>query len=415
MLKRYKYRAYPTPEQKIHFAQTFGCARVVYNKYVEANKITGKVVSYNEAANALTLLKKLPEYEWLNDVSAVALQQSLKDAAAGINLYFKNIKKKGKRRVGLPTFKKRSSRQAFRIVGVHQLARIFNLNNKWSEIILPKLDSPLKFKNERCLPNDPSSVTVIRESNSEYYVSFVVEVAVTPLPPVNQHAAADLGLTTLLTVVNNKGEVKKFNNPRYLRKAEAALRHAQQLHSKKMKGSKNKEKARIRVAKKHSVVTNQKKDRYNKLALGLLRENQTFSLETLNISGMVKNHKLARSINDASWGILISCFKNMSIQYGREITFIDPWYASTQTCSACKVKRSVKLALSEREWACESCGTVHDRDVNAAQNILYEGSNIRTDGRAGLACGEEVRREGNTAHSSVKQELYSDSSQLILV
>ena len=410
MLKRYKYRAYPTSEQKTHFAQTFGCTRVVYNKYVEANKSTGKITSYNEASAALTALKKLSEYEWLNDVSAVALQQSLKDAAAGVNLYFKNKKKGGKRKVGLPTFKKRSSRQAFRMVGTARY-KVKPLNNKWSGIILPKLTEPLKFKLERPLPNPPSSVTIVRESNGEYYVSFVVEVAATPLPFTDQHAAGDLGLTTLLTVVNNNGEVKKFNNPRYLRKAEAALKHAQQLHSKKLKGSKNKEKARIRVAKRHSVVTNQKKDHYNKLALGLLRENQTFSLETLNISGMVKNRKLARGINDASWGILISCFKNMSIQYGRKITFIDPWYASTQTCSACKVKRSVKLALSEREWACESCGTVHDRDVNAAQNILYEGNKIRTAGRAGLACGEEVRRDFIVARSSVKQELYSSLNQ----
>ena len=163
------------------------------------------------------------------------------------------------------------------------------------------------------------------------------------------------------------------------------------------------------------MVTRQKKNHYNKLALGLLRENQTFTLETLNISGMVKNHKLAKGINDASWGILILCFKNMAAQYGREITFIDPWYASTQICSACKTKRDIKLSLSEREWACESCGVIHDRDINAAQNILFEGNKIRTAGRAGLACGEEVRREGNTAHSSVKQELYSNLDQLILV
>ena len=387
---------------------------ILYNKYVETNKSTNKITSYNEACAALTVLKKLPEYEWLNDVSAVALQQSLKDAAAGVNLYFKNKKKGGKRKVGLPTFKRRSSRQAFRVVGVAG-QRIVKLNNQWSGTILPKLDAPLKFKAERELPSPPSSVTIIRESNDEYYVSFVVEVAATPLPFTEQHAAGDLGLTTLLTVVNNKSEVKKLNNPRYLRIAEASLRHAQQLHSKKMKGSKNKEQARIRVAKRHSVVTNQKKDHYNKLALGLLRENQTFTLETLNISGMVKNRKLAKGINDASWGMLISCFKNMAAQYGREITFIDPWYASTQTCSACKTKREIKLTLSEREWVCESCGTVHDRDVNAAQNILDEGNKIRTAGRAGLACGEEVRHDLVVAHSSVKQELYSDSGQLILV
>jgi putative transposase len=412
MIKRYNYRAYPTPEQITHLNQTFGSTRVVYNKYVETNKTEGKISSYAGACRALTELKKTPEYEWLNNVSSIALQQSLKDATSAVNLYFKNKAKGGKRRVGLPTFKKRTSRQAYRIVGGASYG-VTKLNARYSGVTLPKLSSPLRFRMERELPSEPTSVTVIREPSGNYYVSFVVEVPITPLPPTDQHGAGDMGLTDLLITVDSNGGVSKVPNARFLRKQEARVKRAQRSLSRKKKGSKNREKARVRLAKTHARVTNQKKDLYYKLSNMLFRENQTFSIETLNITGMLANHKLARSISDASWGTLIACLKNTAAQYGRELTMIDQWYASSHVCHDCKVKRTTKLALSEREWACESCGSVHDRDINAALNILFEGARIRTAGRAGFACGEDISRV--IALSPVKQELHSNTSQLALV
>jgi putative transposase len=410
MLKRYKYRAYPTPEQVQHFQQTFGCTRVVYNNFVEINKSTNKIVSYKEACASLTLLKKKPEYEWLKGVSSIALQQSLKDANKGINNFFLNKKKGGKRKVGLPTYKKRSNKQAYRIVGENSY-KVVKLNNNWGSVILPKLSSPLKFKQERELPCTPTSVTIIREATGHYYVSFVVEVAQTPLPFTDQEAAGDAGLTTLLTIVNNKGEVNKIANPRFLNKAEASLKLAQRNFSRTQKGSKNREKRRIIVAKKYARVTNQKKDLYNKLSTRLFRENQTISMETLNIAGMVRNRRLAKSISSASWGLLLSIMKNHAEQYGRELTLIDKWYASSHICFDCKNKRTQKLSLSEREWACEACGVIHDRDVNAALNILFEGMKLRTAGRAGFACGENVSRD--IAQFSVKQELNSNLTLVV--
>lgn len=410
MLKRYKYRAYPTLEQAQHFQQTFGCTRVVYNNYVQTNKSNKKTVSYKEACANLTLLKKNPEYEWLKSVSSIALQQSLKDANKGVNNFFLNKKKGGKRKVGLPTYKKRSSKQSYRIVGENSY-KVVSLNNSWGSVILPKLSSPLKFKQERELPSTPTSVTIIREATGHYYVSFVVEVAQTPLPFTDQNAAGDAGLTTLLTIVNNKGEVNKIANPRFLNKAEASLKRAQRNFSRTQKGSKNREKKRIIVARKYARVTNQKKDLYNKVSVRLFRENQTISMETLNIAGMVRNRKLAKSISSASWGLLLNIMKNHADQYGRELIMIDQWYASSHICFDCKVKRTQKLALSEREWACEACGVIQDRDVNAALNILYEGNKIRTAGRVGLACGEEIRRD--IVHSSVKQELNSNLTLVV--
>jgi putative transposase len=409
MLKRYKYRAYPTPEQAEHFQKTFGCSRVVYNNYVQTNKSAKKTVSYKEACANLTLLKKKPEYSWLKDVSSIALQQSLKDANKGVNNFFLNKKKGGKRKVGLPTYKKRSNKQAYRIVGENSY-KVVKLNNNWSSVVLPKLSTPLKFKQERELPSTPTSVTIIREATGHYYVSFVVEVAQTPLPITDKEAAGDAGLTTLLTIVNNKGEVSKIANPRFLNKAEAGLKKAQRNFSRTQKGSKNREKRRIIVARKYARVTNQKKDLYNKVSVMLFRENQTISMETLNIAGMVKNHKLAKSISSASWGLLLNIMKNHAAQYGRELTLIDQWYASSHVCFDCKIKRTTKLSLSEREWACEACGVIHDRDTNAALNILFEGNKLRTAGRAGLACGENISHD--IVQFSVKQELHNAFDQV---
>ena len=412
MIKRYNYRAYPTPEQITHLNQTFGSTRVVYNKYVETNKIQGKIVSYRDASAALTALKKQPDYEWLGDVSAIALQQSLRDARQAVNLFFKNKAKGGKRKVGLPTYKKRTSRQTYRIVDKKSY-KVVKLNARYSGVTLPKLSSPLKFRMERELPSEPTSVTVIREASGKYYVSFVVEVPVTPLPPTDQHGAGDMGLTDLLITVDSNGGLLRVPNARFLRKQEARVKRSQRSMSRKKKGSKNREKARLRLAKTHAGVTNQKKDLYYKLSIMLFRENQTFSIETLNITGMLQNHKLARSISDASWGTLIACLKNTAAQYGRELTMIDQWYASSHVCHDCKAKRTTKLLLSEREWTCESCGVLHDRDINAALNILFEGARIRTAGWAGFACGEDISRV--IALSPVKQELHSNLSQLALV
>jgi putative transposase len=392
MLKRYRYEVHPTPEQVELFSKTFGSTRVVYNKYVEKNLATGKLTSYKEACADLTILKKEEEYSYLKEVSSIALQQSLKDANAGVNLFFKNLGKKGKRRVNPPKFRKRSNRQSFRIVELNSF-KYEKLNKKWGSVRLPKLVKPLKFRMERELPNNPSSVTIIREATGKYFVSFVVEVTPPqPLPKLNKHAGIDLGLTHYATVIDTAGVITKIENPRYYRAAQARLRKAQQKYSKKQKGSRNQEKARLKVARLHATVTNKRKDFHHKLVLVLVRENQTISIENLAISNMMRNKRLAKSIQDAGWSSFITILKEKALITGRDITVIDRYLPSTHTCSSCGAIRETKLTLSNREWACE-CGVTHDRDVNAAKVILAVG-------RAVIARGEDVSLGSNQASLS---------------
>jgi putative transposase len=380
-VKRYSYRAYPTSEQVDLFTRTFGSTRVVYNKYIENNLTTNKLISYNEACKNLTQLKKQPEFEWLNEVSSIALQQTLKDANRGVQNFFLNLKKKSKRKVNPPKFKKRSHRQSFRIVERTSF-KYMSLNAKWGAVRLPKLTQPLKFRMERELPNEPSSVTVIKEANGDYYVSFVVETQTQSLPEVAKHAGIDLGLTHFAIVASSDDTHYKMSNPRYFKTAQAKLKKAQQKYSKTQKGSKNKEKARLKVARLHQTILNKRKDFHYKLALDLVRENQTISIENLAISNMVKNKKLAKSISDAGWKGFIRILEEKAAEHGRTINTVDRYLPSSHTCSKCGVIRETKLMLSEREWSC-ICGVTHDRDVNAAQVIL-------TVGRTGLACGEKI-------------------------
>jgi putative transposase len=363
MLKRYKYRAYPTLEQKQLFNKTFGSTRFVYNKYIETNKLSEKPTSYKEACANLTLLKK--EYDWLNEISGVALQQSLKDATQGVNNYFKNPKK-----TKLPGFKKINSRQSFRIVGETGY-RVVKLNSKFSGVKLPKAGI-LKFKQHRELPNKPTSVTVIRTSENKYYVSFVVEVIPLPLPSIKQAMAIDLGLTTFATTVNTTGDIFHISNPRFYRKAERKLAILQKRHSRKKKGSNRKNKARLKVAAQHSKINNQRKDFINKLVFDMVSENQTIITETLQVKNMVKDKRLSKSIMDAGWGMFLAQLTAKSNEFGREHILIDQWFPSSKTCSQCGVVKN-KLDLNERTWFCV-CGAWLDRDINAAVNLYLAAS-----------------------------------------
>lgn len=365
MLKRYSYRAYPTPEQQQHLNQTFGCVRVVYNKYVDNNLAQKKLIGYSEACRTLTLLKKTTEYSWLNEVSSTALQQTLKDATQGVKNFFKNPKK-----VNPPRFKKRGNRESYRIVGEHNFhTRVLNM--KWSTVRLPKIGE-IKYRTERSLPSKPSSVTIVREPDGKIYVSFVVEITPISLKPTTQTIAVDLGLTSYLTSVTNTGKVTKISNPRYYRRGQNKLATLQRELSRKSKGSNNREKARLRTTKQTTRVKNQRKDFINKLVTVMVSENQTTITETLKIKNMVKNHKLSKSIMDASWGIFLTQLATKSQEHGREHVKIDPYFPSSKTCNSCGTINA-NLALSDRVWVCE-CGVVLDRDINACLNLLAAGS-----------------------------------------
>jgi putative transposase len=358
MLKRYKYRAYPTSVQKKLFNKTFGSARFVYNKYIETNKINNKIVSFNQASANLTTLKK--EYEWLNEVSSVALQQSLKDATQGVSNYFNNPKK-----LRLPSFKKRGNNAAFRIVGKNSY-KVIKFNSKFGGVKLPKA-GVLKFKQERELPNIPTSVTISRTSSSEYYVSFVVEVTPIPLPTVNKITAIDLGLKTFATTVDTDGNATRIDNPRYYRNKQRKLAILQKTYARKQKGSNRQNKARLKIAAQHNKISNQRNDFLNKKVFDMVRENQTIITETLRVKNMVKNRKLSKSIMDAGWGMFLAKLTAKANEFGRKHVLVDQWFPSSKTCSQCGVVKD-KLNLSERVWQCV-CGVWLDRDLNAAVNL----------------------------------------------
>jgi len=363
MTKRYNYRAYPTPEQEELLARTFGSTRFVYNKYVEQNLAQKKLIGYAEACRNLVNLKK--EYEWLSEVSSIALQQTLKDAASGIKNYFRSPKT-----VHPPRYKKRTNEQSFNIVGANSF-KVIKVNAKWAEITLPKM-KPLKIRTERALPSTPTSVRIIHHPSGKYFVSFVVQVESKPLPKIDKHLAVDLGLTDLAITVNNEGETNKVPNPRYYLKGEAKLAKLQQAHAKTLKGSNNREKARVRVARQHEKVANQRKDFVRKLVFNLVSENQTVITETLSITNMVKNHKLSKSIMDASWGMFLTLLTQKCEETGRTHYQLGRFFPSSKTCSNCGTVKET-LGLSERSWTCAHCYVTHDRDINAAMVLLIVG------------------------------------------
>jgi putative transposase len=366
MLVRYRYRVYPTPGQAQMLARTFGCARWVFNECIRirtAAREAGEKVSDTEVQRrAVTLAKQHPDTAWLAEVASVALVQATQDARRAYRNWFDSLsgKRRG-RKVGHPRFRRKQGRQSIRLTrngfslrpnGRLYLAKIGNVRAEWS----------------RDLPSVPSSCTVIREADGRYYVSFVVDRAETPLPPVERAIGIDLGLETFATIAATDGTVVKVENPRHLRKAERRLARAQRALSRKQKGSNRRANARVRVAVLHRKVRETRADHHHKLALALVRENQAVAVEDLAVSGLART-RLAKSIHDAGWAQFVSCLEEKAAQYGRQVVKIGRFEPTSQVCSTCGVKDGPK-PLSVRTWTCAACGAVHDRDANAARNVL---------------------------------------------
>ncbi len=381
---RYRYRAYPTPSQVQMLARTFGCARVVFNDALRARQdayAAGEKVSDTEVQRrVVTLAKSTPQREWLGEVASVVLVQACQDARMAYRNWFDSLagKRKG-RKVGHPRFRSRKdNRQAIRLTrngfgvtatGV-RVAKVGNIRLEWS----------------RELPSIPSSVTMIQEADGRYYASFVVQTQDQALPAATTEVGIDLGLTRLATL--STGEV--IANPRHLRRTARALARSQRSLARKVKGSNNRRKAVKRVAVLHRKVRETRLDGHHKLALRLIRENQAVHIEDLNIAGLGKSN-LAKSVHDAGWAILIGLLQEKADRYGRQVVKVGRWFPSSQLCGVCGVKDGPK-PLAVRTWTCRSCGAAHDRDVNAARNILVEGLRVA----AGLAdtknaCGADVR------------------------
>jgi len=368
MLARYRYRVYPEPHQVLMLARTFGCARTVFNDCLRLRDETyaaGEKVSDTEVQRrVITLAKNTPEREWLGEVGSVPLVQACQDARRAYRNWFDSLsgKRKG-RKAGHPRFRSRKDhRQSIRLT-----RNGFTLHG--DRLYVAKVGD-LKVRWSRTLPSVPSSVTVIREADGRYYASFVVEVAATPMPPTTSDVGLDLGLTTL--AATSDGEL--IANPRHLRARERHLARAQRALSRKQKGSANRTKARIRVAVQHRKIREARADHLHKTALRLIRDNQAVYVEDLAVSGLART-RLAKSVHDAGWATLVRLLEEKAERYGRTVVKVGRWFPSSQLCSECGVKDGPK-PLSVREWTCASCGTAHDRDVNAARNIRLEGRKV---------------------------------------
>jgi putative transposase len=377
MFVRYRYRAYPTAGQAKMLARTFGCARVVFNDALRlrdaAHEAGEKISGAEVQRRVVTLAKTTPEREWLSGVASVVLVQACQDARRAYRNWFDSMsgKRKG-RKVGHPRFRSRKdSRQSVRFTrngfALHRrrvyLAKVGDVRVRWS----------------RPLPSQPSSVTVIREADGRYYVSFVVERDPQPLPAVGRETGIDLGLSQF--IATSDGEI--IPNPRFLRTAERHLARAQRALCRKMKGSANRAKARHRVAVLHRKVRETRLDHAHKIALRLIRENQAVYAEDLAVCGLART-RLAKSVHDAGWSQLLRLMEEKAEHYGRTFCRIGRFVPSSQVCSECGVKDGPK-PLSVRNWTCAACGALHDRDVNAAQNILAAGQADRLN-----ACGGNV-------------------------
>jgi putative transposase len=370
----------PSPGQRIALARAFGCARVVFNDALrirqEARAAGLDYVRDGDLAKRVTTdAKRTPERAWLAEVSSVVLQQAVADLNTAYRNFFNSVtgKRRG-RKVAPPRFRSRKdNRQAIRFTAN---ARFKVLDN--GRLRLPKVGD-VRVVWSRDLPAEPSSVAVIRDAAGRYFASFVVEVSDPDRVPATAEVGIDLGLMSF--AVRSDGEI--IDNPRFLRKAERRLRRAQQALSRKQKGSANRKKAVRKVARIHAVVRDTRRDWLHKASTAIVRENQAIFVEDLAVAGLART-RLAKSVHDAGWSTFVGMLEYKACRYGRTFGKVDRWAPTSQMCSACG-DRGSKKPLKVREWTCTTCGTRHDRDVNAASNILALGLRDKKN-----ACGAPV-------------------------
>jgi putative transposase len=393
VLRGFRYRFEPTAEQATLLRRTFGCVRLVYNKALhqrsEAWTSGKKSVGYVAQSAALTGWKKSEELSFLNEVSSVPLQQSLRHLQAAYKNFFA-------KRAKYPSFKKRRNggsaeytRSAFRMQD--------------GELWLAKMNAPIAVRWSRPLPEgvEPSTVTVSLDAAGRWHVSMLCEDAsIKPLKRSKAAVGLDVGLNALVTL--STGE--KIANPRHDNRELARKRVLSRRYARTQKGSRNRDKARLKLARLHARVTDRRRDHLSKLSTRLVRENQAIVVEDLTVRNMVRNRLLARSISDAGWSMLVEMLAYKCEWYGRELIKVDRFFPSSKTCSGCGLVRG-RLDLSVRTWRCEGCEAEHDRDHNAARNILAAGLAV-----SGCGPGVSQRALRGAVRAGLKQQLESRDS-----
>ena len=398
MLRGFRYRFYPTLEQETLLRRTIGCVRLVYNKALHARSeawtTAKKSIGYIAQSAALTAWKKLPELAFLNEVSCVPLQQSLRHLQGAYTNFFA-------KRAKYPSFKKKSyggsaefSRSAFRFEN--------------GTLTLAKMAGPLNVRWSRPLPKSvqPSTVTISLDASGRWHVSLLCEdKTVKPLPKLKTAVGIDVGITALATLSTGEKIINPKNDGRELARKRILSRRL----AHKQKGSKNRLKARQKLARLHARVADRRRDHLHKLSTRLVRENQVIVVEDLNVLGMLKNHRLARVISDAAWRMLFTFLAYKAEWYGRTLLKVDRFFPSSKTCHCCGHVVE-NLPLDVRTWTCPNliCGVVHDRDENAAHNILAAGLAVASDGDV---CGLDVSQR--TLRSMVQSGLKQKNLRVI--
>jgi putative transposase len=377
MYKAFKFRLLPTKEQEVLLSKHFGCSRFIYNYFLlekQKHYLEDKTtLNFNQCAGNLVAKKKEEGYEWLKEVNSQILISTLMNLETAYGNFFK---KKSK----FPRFKSKKNKNSFQIPQ-HVTLKENNV------VQIPKFKEGLKFVRHRELKGVIKSATISKNPSGKYYISILCVIEKpTKHKKTGKSIGIDLGLKDF--IITSEGQ--RYCNPKFTKKYEVKLAKKQRILSRKEKGSKGRDKARLSVAKVHEKITNSRNDMQHKVSSKLVKDYDLIAIEDLNVKGMVKNHKLSKAISDVAWSSFVTKLKYKAEWNDKEVIVIDRFYPSSKTCSCCDhIKES--LSLEERTWTCSNCNTIHDRDVNASKNILRRALAIQSAGTVDNRNGAKVR------------------------